>query len=120
MPRPLKPRWINFEPPNIYFVPQVLPARSVAQVLLTVDELEALRLADLNGLSHEAAAGEMNVSRATFGRIVARARSKVAAALVHGKSIGIEGGVVRFNPPHGRRWRGGPHGPHGRGKGPWH
>jgi len=120
MPRPLKPRWINFEPLNIYFVPQALPVGSVAQVLLTVDELEALRLADLSGLSHEAAAGEMNVSRATFGRIVARARSKVADALVHGKSIGIEGGVVRFNPPYGRGWRGGPRGPHGHGKGPWH
>lgn len=120
MSRPLKPRWISFEPPNIYFVPQALPVRSVAQVLLTLDELEALRLADLSGLIHDSAAREMRVSRATFGRIVARARSKVADALVHGKSIGIEGGVVRFNPPHGRGWRGGQRGPHGRGKGPWH
>ena len=53
MPRPLKPRWISFEPPNIYFVPEGLPVRSVAQVLLTVDKLEALRLADLSGLIHD-------------------------------------------------------------------
>ena len=120
MPRPLKPRLINFEPLSVCFVPQVLPVRSTDQVILTVDELEALRLADISGLSHESAAGEMNISRATFGRIVARARGKVATALVHGKTISIEGGVVRFNPPYGRAWRGGSRGPHGRGKGPWH
>ena len=85
-----------------------------------MDELESLRLADLNGLSQEAAAAEMNVSRATFGRIVARARRKVADALVHGKSVGIQGGVVRYHPPYGRGWRGGPHGPHGHGRGPRH
>jgi predicted DNA-binding protein (UPF0251 family) len=120
MPRPLKPRSINFEPLNISFIPQMVSIPSANQVRLTVDELEALRLADLNGLSHETAAGEMDVSRATFGRIVARARGKVADALVHGRNIGIEGGVVKFNPPYGRAWRGGSRGPHGHGKGPWH
>jgi predicted DNA-binding protein (UPF0251 family) len=123
MPRPLKPRWINVEPPSVCFVPRVMPFGSAAQVLLTLDELESLRLADLNGLSHEAAAEKMKVSRATFGRIVARARMKTADALVRGKSIGVEGGVVRFHPPRGRGRGGGPHGPYGprgRGRGPWH
>jgi predicted DNA-binding protein (UPF0251 family) len=119
MPRPLKPRWINFDPPNIYFVPQAVPIPAAAGVLLTIDELEALRLADLGGLSQEEAAQAMNISRATFGRIVAQARRKVADALVYGKGIGIEGGVVRFNPPHGLAWRQRVRGRYGRGKGPW-
>jgi len=119
MPRPLKPRWINFDPPNICFVPQAAPIPTTAGVLLTIDELEALRLADLGGLSQEEAAQAMNVSRATFGRIAAQARRKVADALVYGKSIGIEGGVVKFNPPYGRAWRQRRRGHHGRGKGPW-
>ena len=101
MPRPLKPRWIGFDPPNITFIPHAVPMLTGAQTLLTVDELEALRLADLEGLTQEDAAGKMNVSRATFGRIVGRARKKVADALIYGKSIGIEGGAVRFHPPFG-------------------
>jgi predicted DNA-binding protein (UPF0251 family) len=100
-----------------------MPDEAVSQVLLGIDELEALRLADLQGLSQEQAARMMNVSRATFGRIVAQARRKVADALVHGKGITITGGSVEFRPPHGRGWQGGRHGNHGRhgrGKGPWH
>jgi len=88
-------------------------------VLLALDELEALRLADLNGMSQEQAAALMNVSRATFGRIAARARAKVADALVHGRSIAVEGGEVRFHPPYGRGPQGGGRGRHGRG-GQWH
>jgi len=62
------------------------------EVVLTVDELEALRLSDLEGLYQEAAADQMNVSRQTFGRIVSVARKKVAEALVVGKAVRIEGG----------------------------
>lgn len=82
-------------------------------MVLTLDELEAIRLADLEGLGHEEAAQRMNVSRQTFGRIVEQARKKVAAALVNGRGIGIEGRVVRFHPPHGHAW-----GRWGRGDGP--
>ena len=63
---------------------------------LSVDELEALRLADLEGLYQDGAAGRMGVSRATFGRIVAAARRKVAEALVHGKALKISGGPVAW------------------------
>lgn len=63
---------------------------------LTIDELEALRLADLIGLSHEEAGQKMGVSRATFGRIVQQARNHVADALIHGKAIKIEGGTYRI------------------------
>jgi len=59
---------------------------------LTVDELEALRLADKEGMYQEHAAERMNISRPTFGRIVETARRKVAEALVEGKALRIEGG----------------------------
>ena len=63
---------------------------------LTIDECEALRLADYEGLSHEEAGSEMRVSRATFGRIIEKARKKVADALINGKAIRIEGGNYQF------------------------
>jgi predicted DNA-binding protein (UPF0251 family) len=62
------------------------------EIHLTIDEREALRLADLEGLSHEEAGRHMQVSRATFGRIIERARRTVADALINGKAINIEGG----------------------------
>jgi predicted DNA-binding protein (UPF0251 family) len=65
-------------------------------VALSVDEFEALRLADLEGLYHDRAAEQMAVSRATFGRIVETARRKVADALVRGKALKIGGGVVAW------------------------
>lgn len=62
------------------------------QLVLSVDEFEAIRLADLGGLYHGQAADEMNVSRQTFGRIIESARRKVAQALVEAKALVIEGG----------------------------
>jgi predicted DNA-binding protein (UPF0251 family) len=61
-------------------------------VILTVDEFEAIRLADLESLYQEKAAEKMNVSRQTFGRIIESAHKKVAEALVQGKALKIEGG----------------------------
>lgn len=61
---------------------------------MSLDEFEALRLADLEGLYQEQAAEQMGVSRATFGRIVVAARHKVAQTLVHGRALRIEGGPV--------------------------
>jgi uncharacterized protein len=66
------------------------------EVALTIDELEALRLADLDGLYHDDAAERMGISRATFGRIVESARRKVAEALVRGKALKIGGGAVAW------------------------
>jgi predicted DNA-binding protein (UPF0251 family) len=125
--RPVKPRWIGFEPPGVCFIPQPMTVRSIDLMLVTIDELEAMRLADLEGLGHEEAASRMNVSRPTFGRIIEQGRKKVAEALVNSRGIGIEGGVIRFHPPYGHAWgrRGSGGGPHGhghggRGKGPRH
>ena len=66
------------------------------EVALSVDELEALRLADLEGLYQDAAAARMGVSRPTFARIVEASRRKVAEALVHGRALRIAGGPVAF------------------------
>jgi len=88
------PRRVCSRPRADYFKPRGIPVRELAEVLLTLDELEALRLADLEGLYQEAAAEKMKVSRQTFGNIVAAARHKVADALVNGKALKIEGGEI--------------------------
>ena len=75
------------------FKPRGVPARLLDCVVMTLDEFEALRLADLEDCYHEAAAGRMAVSRATFGRVLAGARRKVADALVNGKVLRIEDGA---------------------------
>lgn len=66
----------------------------VEEVVLALDEFEAIRLADLDGLYQEKAAAEMGVSRPTFSRIIEAAHRKVADALVHGKVLRIEGGTI--------------------------
>jgi predicted DNA-binding protein (UPF0251 family) len=77
---------------------------------LRKEGLEAIRLADHQGLDHEMAAEWMNVSRQTFGRILAEARATVADALVMGKVLRIAGGHFEM-PPRGRgRYRRGWHG----------
>ncbi len=79
-------------PESNYFKPRGIPLSMLEEVNLTVDELEAMRLADLDGLYQEQAAEKMKVSRQTFGRIIESAHKKVAEALVKGKALKIEGG----------------------------
>lgn len=86
-------------PQATYYKPQGVPLCALEPVALTVDELEAIRLADLEGLYQEEAAKRMNVSRQTFGRIVEAAHRKIADALVHGKGLSIEGGSVEVAAP---------------------
>lgn len=92
MGRPQKSRIVACNPGASYFKPRGVPLREIEEVRLTIDQMEAIRLADLEGLSQEEAGGKMGVSRATFGRIVQQARRIVAEALVHGKAILMEGG----------------------------
>lgn len=96
MPRPCCLRHVGFKPPAGFFKPAGVPACALEQVTLTLDEVEALRLADLNGLYQEQAAKQMKISRPTFARIVEEARRKVADALIHGKALRLEGGVVKM------------------------
>ncbi len=76
------------------FKPAGIPARMLDEVVITLDELESVRLADFEGLYQERAAELMGVSRPTFGRIVEAARRKIADALIHGKLLRIAGGAV--------------------------
>ena len=82
-----------------YYKPRGVPLAMLQCVELAVDELEAIRLADLEGLYHEEAAARMNVSRQTFGRILEAAHKKVADALIQGKALSIRGGPVEVAPP---------------------
>lgn len=84
------------------FKPRGIPARELEEVVLPVEGLEALRLSDLEKLDHETAAGHMNVSRQTFGRVLAEARQVIAEAVVMGKMIRIQGGSYTLSDVSGR------------------
>ena len=96
MVRPQKDRMVAFSPDISYFKPRGIPMFDLEEVRLTVDEREAIRLSDLMGMSHEEAGRLMGVSRATFGRIIQRARKAVADALINGKAINVEGGNYKL------------------------
>jgi predicted DNA-binding protein (UPF0251 family) len=81
------------------FKPAGIPARLLEEVVLALDELEAIRLADLQGLYQEQAAERMRISRPTFGRIIDSGHRKVAEALIMGKALRIEGGPVVAESP---------------------
>ena len=96
MARPRNCRRVGCMPGSNYFKPRGIPLSALEEVVLSVDEFEAIRLADLEGLYQEQAAERMKVSRQTFGRVVESARRKVAEALVAGKALKIEGGDVEM------------------------
>ena len=93
MPRPLKCRRICCEPKSDYFKPRGIPVHQLEEVSLTMDELEAVRLGDLEGMYQEDAASKMNVSRQTFGNIIDSAHKKIADALLNSKALKIKGGA---------------------------
>ncbi len=97
MPRPQCCRRIAQTPNCVFFVPVGVPACDVEEIVLSLDECEAIRLADLEGLYQEDAAARMNVSRQTLGRILETARKKVAQVLVEGKALRIGGGDVEMS-----------------------
>ena len=114
MPRPKKPRFVSGYPILTAFIPEGVPV--TGEVSLSVEELEAVRLSDFEGLDQEAAANLMEVSRQTYGRILARARHCISEALITGKALRIEGGDYEFRGMGRRRRRGGGRG-QGRGSG---
>ena len=89
MPGKLKCRRVCAIPQNKVFLPQQ-PFDGLSE--LTVEELEAVRLCDLERMEQDDAAASMNVSRATFQRTLYQAREKIADALCNGKAIRIGGG----------------------------
>jgi len=92
MPRRKMHRVVNREPPVSVFKPAGVPARDLEEILLAVEEFEALRLADYEGLGQRDACEAMNISQPTFNRILGSARKKVSRALVKGCVLRIEGG----------------------------
>lgn len=94
MPRPTCPRKVGFTPSTTYFKPAGTPMGVLDEVLLGNDELEAIRLKNLVGLSQEEAASQMGVSQPTFHRLLVSAHQKLTDAVVNGKALRIEGGNV--------------------------
>lgn len=94
MPRTPKLRAVAHPPATEYFKPRGIPMAELEERTLALDELEALRLVDLESLSQEAAGEAMGVSRGTIGRLLERGRRTVVDALLHGHALRIEGGPV--------------------------
>jgi len=97
-----QPMWrrVNFMPRITYFKPSGVPISQLQEVCLSIEEVEAIRLKDFEGLEQEECAQKMNVSRTTFSRVLGSARQKVADTLLNGKAIRIEGGSFEM------AWRG--------------
>lgn len=109
MPRPCRRRLIEQMPAVRFFKPQGIPLRQLEVIRLALDELEAMRLVDGEGIYQEEAAVRMNVSRPTLARILDNGRRKTTQALLEGKALAIEGGNTQliestFSP--GCRFRG--------------
>lgn len=98
MPRPVKPRWVEFSPGVTYFKPAGIRIRDLEEVILGLDEVEALRLKDLIGLEQEQCAERMGIAQSTFQRVLTAARNKVASALIEGKALRVEGGNYLISP----------------------
>ena len=97
MPRPKCCRQVCGVPDKNYFKPRGIPISNLEEVVLNLDEFEAIRLADYEQLYQENAAARMNISRQTFGRIIEAAHKKIADVLMNGKALKIEGGKVSFD-----------------------
>ena len=92
MGKPKKQRKVLYPPKVGYFKPQGIPLFQLEQIILYVDEYEAMRLVDNEGLDQEEASKKLGISRPTCARIVEEAHRKIADAIIHGKAIRIEGG----------------------------
>lgn len=99
MARPIKRRNVSFDPKVTHFVPSGVPRCRLETVIFGTDEIEALRLTDLEGLYQDQAAEVMGISRQTLGRILASARRKASEALTGGKEIRIRTGEIDVPTP---------------------
>ncbi len=104
-------RKVSYIPSINYFKPAGIRMAELQEVRLHVEEAEAVRLRDLEGLEQEECAQRMNISRSTFSRLLDAARRKIADALLNGKAIRIEGGnfemaVRSFRCLEGHEWEG--------------
>jgi len=100
MPSPMKLRQVAMTPSVTFFKPAGVPMAALEMVTLALEEVEAIRLKDIEDLHQEECAERMGVSRATFHHVLGSARAKLADAILHGKAIQVEGGAFAF--PGGR------------------
>lgn len=96
MSRPKKERIVHEPPRFVRFKPAGVRCQVGAELILSLDEYEAIRLADHQGLDHAQASEEMEISRSTFTRLIEKARKKLAALIVEGREVIIEGGNIHF------------------------
>ena len=96
MPGRRRCRRVGQNPAFTAFGPATAGSTEPEETILTIDEFEAVRLKDLEGLDQSESASRMEISQPTFHRLVISARRKVADALTHGKSIKITGGNYRL------------------------
>jgi len=89
MPRPRIPRCLRFNPNVYYFKPQGIPMRQLEEVVLLPDELEALKLYEVDGLDQKQASVKMKISQPTFARVLDSGIKKVVLAIIKGKAIKI-------------------------------
>ena len=108
MPRPRRCRRVGCKPNYTYFKPAGIRMVDLEEVVLTVDEFEAIRLKDLEGIDQLECAEKMNISQPTFHRLIQSARKKIADAIINGKAIRIEGGdyIIATQQRKGRGGRG--------------
>ena len=90
MPRPKKNRRLRFNPNVTYFKPRGIPLSEIDEVVIKADELETIKLHDVDQLNQIQAAKQMNISQPTFARILDSAYKKLADGIIHGKAIKIE------------------------------
>lgn len=106
MARPFKSRRVAFLPGVNFYKPAGIPMKDLEEIVVTLEEIEAIRLKDMEKLEQEEAAAAMGISRPTFQRVLLSAREKIATALLQGKAIRIEGGNFQMS-YHRFRCRGG-------------
>ncbi len=97
MPRPQNNRIVSKPPIYVEFKPIGIPGISLKKINLTLDEYEAIRLADYKGFTHEEASDQMDISRSTFSRLIETARKKFADFMINGKILSIDGGNIHFS-----------------------
>lgn len=95
MVRPKRCRFVYAQPNVTYFKPRGIPMIELEEVVISIDEYEAIRLKDLENLDQESAAVKMGISQPTFYRLISSAHKKIADALINGKAMKIEGGHIK-------------------------
>ncbi len=96
MARIKKQRIVDSPPLFSTYKPAGIMRSELQQLPLALDEYEAIRLADYQGMDHAEAAAEMEISRSTFSRLIEEARKKMAQFLIEGRELYIEGGNIHF------------------------